>query len=114
MRSVMKKADRNMISNVDALPARRLRRRWRDDVKAQIVAESYAPGAVASEVARRYEISPQLPFGLAQGCPPRLAEAAARHRANGDEARRNGRDPGSEFVKRRDFFRFCARRPRPK
>ena len=60
MRSVMKKADRNMISNVDALPARRLRRRCRDDVKAQIVAESYAPGAVVSEVARRHEISPQL------------------------------------------------------
>jgi transposase-like protein len=50
-----------MISDVvDALQARPLRRRWSDDVKAQIVAESYAPGAVVSEVARRYEISPQL------------------------------------------------------
>ena len=57
MRSVMKKADRKMISDVDALPARRLRRRWRDDVKTQIVAESYAPGAMVSEVARRHEIS---------------------------------------------------------
>ena len=38
-----------------------LRRRWwSDDVKTQIVAESYAPGAVVSEVARRHEISPQL------------------------------------------------------
>ena len=50
--------------------------------------------------------------GLAQGCPPRLAEAAGRHRADGEEARRNARDPGSEFVKRRGFFR--ARRPRPR
>ena len=51
-----------MISNgVDAaLQARPLRRRWSNDVKAQIVAESYAPGAMASEVARRHEISPQL------------------------------------------------------
>ena len=49
-----------MISDVvDALPARSLRPRWSDDVKAQIVAESYASGAVVSEVARRHEISPQ-------------------------------------------------------
>jgi transposase-like protein len=61
MRSVMKEVDRNMISDaVDALQARARGRRWSDDVKAQIVAESYAPGAVASEVARRHEISPQL------------------------------------------------------
>src|SRR5246127_4519860 len=71
MRSVMKRADRNMISDVvEALQARPLRRRWSDDVKAQIVAESCAPGAVVSEVARRHEIS-----------PPHLAawRKAARH-----------------------------------
>lgn len=45
-----------MISDVvDTLQARPLRRRWNDDVKAQIVAESYAPGAVVSEVARRHK-----------------------------------------------------------
>ena len=60
MRSVVKRADRNMITDVvDALQARARRRRWSDDVKAQIVAESYAPSAVVSEVARRHEISPQ-------------------------------------------------------
>ena len=49
-----------MISDVvDALQARARRRRWSDDVKARIVAESYAPSAVVSEVARRHEISPQ-------------------------------------------------------
>ena len=48
-----------MISN-GALQARPLRRRWSNDVKAQIVAESYAPGAMASEVARRHEISPHM------------------------------------------------------
>ena len=38
------------------------RRRWSDKAKGQIVAESYAPEAVVSEVARRYNISPQHLF----------------------------------------------------
>ncbi|WP_128971578.1 transposase [Bradyrhizobium tropiciagri] len=38
------------------------RRRWSDAVKGRIVAESYAPGAVASEVARRHGVSPQHLF----------------------------------------------------
>lgn len=38
------------------------RRRWSDEEKGRIVAESYALGAVVSEVARRHEISPQHLF----------------------------------------------------
>jgi len=38
------------------------RRRWNDEAKARIVAESFAPGAVVSEVARRHELSPQHLF----------------------------------------------------
>jgi transposase len=38
------------------------RRRWSDEAKARIVAASFAPGAVVSEVARRHEISPQHLF----------------------------------------------------
>jgi transposase len=38
------------------------RRRWSDEAKGRIVAESFAPGAVVSEVARRHEISPQHLF----------------------------------------------------
>jgi transposase len=39
------------------------RRRWSVDAKGRIVAESYVPGAVVSEVARRHEMSPQQLFG---------------------------------------------------
>ena len=38
------------------------RRRWSDERKGRIVAESYAPGAIVSEVARRHEMSPQHLF----------------------------------------------------
>jgi transposase len=38
------------------------RRRWSAREKGRIVAESYARGAVASEVARRHEITPQHLF----------------------------------------------------
>ena len=39
------------------------RRRWSDEAKGQVVAESYEPGAIVSEVARRHDISPQQLFG---------------------------------------------------
>jgi transposase len=38
------------------------RRRWSDAEKGRIVAESFTPGAVVSEVARQHEISPQHLF----------------------------------------------------
>ena len=38
------------------------RRRWSNADKGRIVAESFTPGAVVSEVARRHEISPQHLF----------------------------------------------------
>ncbi len=38
------------------------RRRWTAQEKGRIVADSYAPGAVVSEVARRHDMSPQHLF----------------------------------------------------
>ncbi len=38
------------------------RRRWSDEAKAQIVAQSFAPGAVVSEVARPQDLSRQHLF----------------------------------------------------
>ncbi|HEY0419296.1 MAG TPA: transposase [Acetobacteraceae bacterium] len=38
------------------------RRVWDEATKARVVAESYAPGAVASAVARRWQIAPQQLF----------------------------------------------------
>lgn len=39
------------------------RRRWSTDDKARIVEETLAPGAVVSEIARRYGLTPQQVFG---------------------------------------------------
>ena len=39
------------------------RRRWSVEAKGRIVAESYAPNAIISEVARRHDMSPQHLFG---------------------------------------------------
>jgi len=39
------------------------RRRWSGEEKARIVAESLVPGAVVSEVARRWQVCPQQVFG---------------------------------------------------
>jgi transposase len=39
------------------------RRKWSDDEKARIVAETLEPGAVVTEVARRWQVCPQQVFG---------------------------------------------------
>ncbi len=38
------------------------RRRWSDDERRKILAEAFAPGAVTSAVARRYEVSSGLVY----------------------------------------------------
>ena len=39
------------------------RRKWSDDEKARIVAETLQPGAVVTAVARRWQVCPQQVFG---------------------------------------------------
>ncbi len=58
---------------LEVLTGPRRRRDWTDDDKARAVAESCAPGAVVSRVARRWQIAPQQLFTWR-----RQARAAAR------------------------------------
>jgi transposase len=51
------------------------RRKWSDDDKARIVAETLEPGAVVTEVARRWHVSPQQVFDWRRQA--RVASAAA-------------------------------------
>ena len=44
-----------------ATPGRR--RKWSDDDEARIVAETLEPGAVVTEVARRWQVCPQQVYG---------------------------------------------------
>ena len=48
---------------VEVLTGLGRRRRWSAEDKARIVAEALAPGAVVSEVARRWQLSSQQVFG---------------------------------------------------
>ena len=47
------------IGPVEVLEGPTGRRRWTDEKKAQIVAESFAPGARVNDVARRHGMQPQ-------------------------------------------------------
>jgi transposase len=46
------------MARVEVITGVERRRRWSDDEKRAIVAESFAPGTVVAEVARRADISP--------------------------------------------------------
>lgn len=47
-----------LVGRLDVVEPRRGNRRWPDDVKARIVAESFQPGARVVDVARRHDIIP--------------------------------------------------------
>jgi transposase len=49
---------RGAMARFEVITGPERRRRWSTDQKRAIVAESFAPGAVVSEVARRADISP--------------------------------------------------------
>ena len=50
------------LQRVEIITGTGRRRRWSTDAKTTIVAESFAPGASVSAVARRHDISPSLLF----------------------------------------------------
>jgi transposase len=51
-----------VVRSVEVLTSVERRRRWSAETKGRIVAQSYAPGANVSDVARRHGISPQHLF----------------------------------------------------
>jgi transposase len=62
MADMMSAAKAEGYRRVEVLTGPRRRRGWSEDDKARAVAESCAPGVVVSEVARRWQISPQQLF----------------------------------------------------
>ena len=56
------KESSDTLQRVEIITGAGRRRRWSADAKAAIVAESFAPGASVSAVARRHDISPSLLF----------------------------------------------------
>lgn len=62
---------------VEVLTGPGRRRQWSDDEKARIVAETAAPGAKVTDVARRWQVSPQQVFDWRRQARRALAETAA-------------------------------------
>jgi len=58
------------------------RRRWGEDEKARIVAESFAPGAVVAEVARRHDTRAQQVHGWRRDAREGRLALPAEQRAN--------------------------------
>lgn len=55
--------DPKPIRRIEVITSTGRRRRWSDEEKARIVAESFAPGAVVTEVARRHDARAQQVHG---------------------------------------------------
>jgi transposase len=62
---------------VEVLTSPGRRRTWSDDDKARIVAETAQPGAVVTEVARRWQVTPQQVFDWRRQARKALAAATA-------------------------------------
>ena len=92
------------LSKVEVLPVRGGRRRWPDEVKARIVAETLEPGATVRDVARRYDVHSNQLTGwrrLARDVASRVAGAgygygvcAAGGECGGVRRSRGGRRAG--------------------
>ena len=51
------------VRRIEVITGAGSRRKWASDVKADIIMEALAPGAVVSHVARRHDMGPQQLFG---------------------------------------------------
>ena len=51
------------VRRIEVITGAGSRRKWDPDVKADIIMEALAPGAVVSHVARRHDLGPQQLFG---------------------------------------------------
>jgi transposase len=65
------------VRRIEVITGTGRRRRWSADDKARIIAETLAPGASVSEVARRYGMSPQQIFGWRREAKRRSGEGAS-------------------------------------
>ena len=77
MASVNDDAKGSGYRRIEVLTGLGRRRRWSDDDKARIIAETAQPGAVVTEVARRWQVSPQQVFDWRRQARKALAAATA-------------------------------------
>ena len=91
------------MARVEVITGIERRRRWREEQKRAIVTESFAPGAVVSDVARRADVSPGQIYRWRQevraavgGFAPLLIAAPDNSPSNGVDGRRLGDEPAIE------------------
>jgi transposase len=91
------------MARVEVITGIERRRHWSEEQKRAIVAESFAPGAVVSEVARRAEVSPGQIYRWRQevraaiaGFAPLLIAAPGSSVAPGGDSSRSCVEPAIE------------------
>lgn len=69
---------KDVYRRVEVLTGPGRRRKWSDDDKARIVAEAAQPGVVVSEIARRWQVTPQQVFDWRREARRALAASRAQ------------------------------------
>jgi transposase len=92
--SVCTDASDGTMARVEVITGVERRRRWNEEQKRAIVAESFAPGAVVSKVARRADVSPGQIYRWRQEMRAAVAGFAPLLIAAPDTPTSNGADSG--------------------